>query len=72
MNSASAYTCLNRAWRTHKAEIRGFLNHRVADTADADDLLQDVFFEAGAPETHTGIEEPRTDAAVHADGPRPP
>ena len=46
MNSASAYLCLNRAWRTHKTEIRGFLNHRVADKAETDDLLHDVFLKA--------------------------
>lgn len=46
MDSTSAYTCLNRAWRSHKTEIRGFLSHRVLDKAETDDLLQDVFLKA--------------------------
>lgn len=46
MDSTSAYTCLNRAWRTHKAEIASFLKRRIADTAETDDLLQEVFLKA--------------------------
>ena len=43
---ASAYTCLNRAWRAHQPEIRAFLAGRLPDKAEADDLLQDVFLKA--------------------------
>ncbi len=46
MDSTSAYTCLSRAWRTHKLEIRSFLMNRIADKAETDDLLQDVFLKA--------------------------
>ena len=46
MNATSTYTCLNRAWRTHKAEIRSFLAGRIGDTSDADDLLQEIFLKA--------------------------
>ncbi|MEI7613735.1 MAG: RNA polymerase sigma factor SigZ [Betaproteobacteria bacterium] len=35
--------CLTRAWRLHKNEIRGFVAHRLGNTAEADDLLQEVF-----------------------------
>jgi RNA polymerase sigma-70 factor (ECF subfamily) len=35
--------CLTRAWRLHKAEIRGFVAHRLGNAAAADDLLQEVF-----------------------------
>ena len=42
----SSYHCLTRAWRAHKAELRGFLSHRVGETAEADDLLQEVFLKA--------------------------
>jgi len=46
MNAVTAFTCLNRAWRAHKAEIGNFLAGRVADKAEADDLLQEVFLKA--------------------------
>lgn len=46
MDATSAYTCLNRAWRTHKTEIRSFLSRRVVDKAETDDLLQEVFLKA--------------------------
>lgn len=46
MNSKSAYTCHNKAWRQHKAELRGFLASRAGGAAEADDLLQDVFLKA--------------------------
>ena len=38
--------CLPRAWRQHKAEIRGFLAQRAGSAAEADDLVQDVFLKA--------------------------
>ena len=46
MPSAPTYTCHNKAWQKHKAEIRSFLAHRCASAAEADDLLQEVFLKA--------------------------
>lgn len=46
MSSLSAYSCHNKAWRQHKAELRGFLVNRAGGAAEADDLLQDVFLKA--------------------------
>ena len=46
MPEALKYACHNKAWRKHKAEIRGFLAHRAGSAADADDLLQEVFLKA--------------------------
>ena len=38
--------CLMTAWHQHEAELRGWLRHRLGKTADAEDLLQDVFIKA--------------------------
>jgi RNA polymerase sigma-70 factor (ECF subfamily) len=38
--------CLMTAWHQHEAELRGWLRHRLGNAADAEDLLQDVFFKA--------------------------
>lgn len=38
--------CVTAAWREHEAELRGYLRHRMAGEADADDLLQEVFVKA--------------------------
>ncbi|MBS1219885.1 MAG: polymerase, sigma subunit, SigZ [Proteobacteria bacterium] len=38
--------CLMPAWHRHEAELRNWLRHRMANAADAEDLLQDVFLEA--------------------------
>jgi len=46
MPSAPTYTCHNKAWQQHKAEIRSFLANRCASAAEADDLLQEVFLKA--------------------------
>lgn len=46
MDSTSAFSCLNRAWRAHRTEIGVFLGRRVSDQAESDDLLQDVFMRA--------------------------
>lgn len=46
MNATSSYSCHNAAWRQHKGEIRGFLEHRAGSVAEADDLLQEVFLKA--------------------------
>jgi RNA polymerase sigma-70 factor (ECF subfamily) len=35
--------CVTAAWLAYEAELRGYLRHRLADQADADDLLQEVF-----------------------------
>lgn len=40
------HDCHNRAWRQYKGELRGFLVRRLANAAEADDLLQDVFLKA--------------------------
>ena len=46
MSSTLTYSCHNKAWRQHKAEIRAFLVHRCTSAAEADDLLQEVFLKA--------------------------
>lgn len=38
--------CLNTAWKAHAAELRGWLRHRLGNSALADDLLQDLFLKA--------------------------
>ena len=38
--------CLMTAWHQHEAELRGWLRHRLRNTVDAEDLLQDVFLKA--------------------------
>ena len=43
---SSSYRCHNKAWRQHKTELRSFLAHRLGSTAEADDLLQEVFLKA--------------------------
>lgn len=43
---AREFDCINKAWRQHQGEIRGFLAHRCQGVADADDLLQEVFLKA--------------------------
>ena len=40
------FACVTAAWRAHEGELHGFLRHRMADTAAADDVLQDVFLKA--------------------------
>jgi RNA polymerase sigma-70 factor (ECF subfamily) len=35
-----------QAWALHQTELRGWLQHRLGDTATAQDLLQDVFLKA--------------------------
>lgn len=47
-NTSPSYACHNRAWRQHKSELRGFLQHRAVSPAEADDLLQEVFLKAVA------------------------
>jgi len=38
--------CLTTAWTAHEPELRGWLRHRLGNTAEADDLLQDLFLKA--------------------------
>ena len=38
--------CLTTAWTAHESELRGWLRRRVGNTAQADDLLQDLFLKA--------------------------
>jgi len=38
--------CLTRAWTQHEPELRGWARHRLASTADVEDLLQDLFLKA--------------------------
>jgi RNA polymerase sigma-70 factor (ECF subfamily) len=38
--------CLTSAWTAHEPELRGWLRRRLANPAEADDLLQDLFLKA--------------------------
>lgn len=38
--------CIMTAWHAHEAELRGWLRHRIGNSADAEDLLQEVFLKA--------------------------
>ncbi len=42
----AASPCVLGAWQAHESELRGYLIHRLADVAAAEDLLQDVFVKA--------------------------
>ncbi len=42
----NAMKCLNTAWNSHAGELRGWLLHRLGNSALADDLLQDLFLKA--------------------------
>lgn len=60
MDSDNAYRCHQRAWRQHKAELRAFLSHQCRSTAEADDLLQEVFLKAVQQgRSFCNIENPR-------------
>jgi RNA polymerase sigma-70 factor, ECF subfamily len=39
-------SCIASAWHKHEGELHGYLRHRLADAAAADDVLQDVFVKA--------------------------
>jgi RNA polymerase sigma-70 factor (ECF subfamily) len=41
--------CLNSAWTLHEAELRGWARHRLGNSTDADDLLQDLFLKGNCP-----------------------
>lgn len=38
--------CLTTAWATHEPELRGWMRHKITNSAEADDLLQDLFLKA--------------------------
>jgi RNA polymerase sigma-70 factor (ECF subfamily) len=38
--------CLTTAWTAHEPELRGWLRRRLANPAELDDLLQDLFLKA--------------------------
>ena len=38
--------CLDTAWRQHAPELRSWLRHRLPVSADADDMMQDLFIKA--------------------------
>lgn len=40
------YRCVLDAWRSHGAELRAYLRHRLGDSVVAEDLLQDSFIKA--------------------------
>lgn len=42
----NSFPCVVSAWTSHESELRGYLRHRLADQAAADDVLQDVFVKA--------------------------
>ena len=44
--SAGPFACAANAWRNHQSELKGYLIHRLADPAVAEDLLQEVFVRA--------------------------
>ena len=44
--AAGTFSCVALAWEAHETELRGYLRHRLASAAAADDLLQDVFVKA--------------------------
>jgi RNA polymerase sigma-70 factor (ECF subfamily) len=44
--TATPFACAANAWRQHQSELKGYLIHRLADPALAEDLLQDVFVKA--------------------------
>ncbi|MGQ9862042.1 MAG: RNA polymerase sigma factor SigZ [Thiobacillaceae bacterium] len=39
-------SCLTDAWNRHERELRAWLRHRLGNTHDAEDLLQDLFLKA--------------------------
>jgi RNA polymerase sigma-70 factor (ECF subfamily) len=43
---AASFACVAAAWQAHEAELLGYLRHRLSDTGEADDVLQDVFVKA--------------------------
>lgn len=46
MSKTARESCHDNAWQQHRREILGFLEHRVGNASDADDLAQEVFLRA--------------------------
>ena len=44
--TAAPFACAANAWHEHQSELKGYLIHRLADPALAEDLLQEVFVKA--------------------------
>ena len=38
--------CLTSAWTAHEAELRHWVRHRLRNSSEADDLMQDLFLKA--------------------------
>lgn len=54
------FACVVAAWEAHEAELRGYVRHRLADRASADDVVQEVFLRAMSRENALcGIDNPR-------------
>lgn len=54
------FECVVAAWQAHQAELRGYVRHRVADAAAADDVVQEVFLKAMSRQNALcGIDNPR-------------
>ena len=43
---SSEPSCVQAAWDQHRAELRGYLLHRLKNVSQAEDLLQEVFLKA--------------------------
>lgn len=41
-----SFACAANAWREHQSELKGYLIHRLADPALAEDLLQEILLKA--------------------------
>ena len=58
--TAGPFACAANAWREHQSELKGYLIHRLADPAVAEDLLQEVFVKAMRQgERFCGLDNPR-------------
>jgi RNA polymerase sigma-70 factor, ECF subfamily len=54
------FACVVAAWEAHEAELRGYVRHRLADAAAADDVVQEVFLKAMRRENALcGLDNPR-------------
>jgi RNA polymerase sigma-70 factor (ECF subfamily) len=46
MTTTPKTSCLTTAWIMHERELRAWLRHRLRSSADAEDILQDLFLKA--------------------------
>jgi RNA polymerase sigma-70 factor, ECF subfamily len=44
--TSASFACVAAAWEAHERELLGYLQHRLADAHEAEDVLQDVFVKA--------------------------